>query len=208
MATPLTPNEAENEPKARQAWDKEPDESQLWYDRFITYLGLGSSRTIEETYRQRKAVEKGLTYDRPNSDWHRKARTYNWEERASAYDRDRQQKWLDQEESRRLEARETRREIIGEVLDHVYDAILIADLPNLDRDNARRHLPTLRAMLHDILMAHRLEMGEPTEIQANTTTSVQFSADDLAEAQRQLEQMMQSPGATTPPTPPADAEPR
>ena len=191
-------NTAETESKA---WDKLSDESQIWYDRFITYLGLGARRTIEETYRERRKLEKGLNSDRPNSDWHRRARTYNWEERASAYDKNRQQNWLDLEESLRLEARQTRRDILGELLQHVYEAIKIANLPALDENLARRHLPTLRALLADLLKAHRLEMGEPTEIQATGSTSIQFSADDLAEAQRQLETILQTqqPPPTAPP---------
>ena len=206
IPTDSAPNIAETESKA---WDKLADETQTWYDRFITYLGLGPTRTIEATYRERRKTEKGLNSDRPNSDWHRRARTYNWEERAAAYDKDRQQTWLELEESVRLEARQTRRDVVGELLQHVYTALRIANLPELDEALARRHLPTLRALLADLLKAHRLEMGEPTEIQAVGSTSIQFSADELAEAQRQLEHalQLQPPAAVAPPGPPS-AEPQ
>jgi hypothetical protein len=72
-------------------------------------------------------------------------------------------------------------------LDKIAKAIDKAELDKMDVPTARMHLQTLGTLFINMLKAHRLEMGEPTEIQNNNIgPSIDFNADDLAEAQRQL----------------------
>lgn len=188
MPQPQTQDQApDNLPPTPKLWERRATEQSSWYDRFLTYLALGPSRTIEATYRQRRTIEKGLTAARPTGYWHTRAGLYEWDIRAAAYDRERSGDVLASEELRKVAARALRRSIVEELLGATHLAIKAADLLGMDIATARRNLPTLRALLHDLLMAHRLELGEPTEIQQETSSSsITFSADDLAEAQRQL----------------------
>ena len=187
-ATTAPASTVSSEPKP---WHRLPDEPNLWYDRFLAYLSLGPGRTIEKLYRLRcETHETDLAGKRASSSWHAKAREWRWDERAAVYDEQSRQEDLTAESKRRLEAREHRRKIVDTYLDQVTAAIDLAELENLDTPTARMHLQTLTTMLVNLLKAHRLEMGEPTEIQEGNivSTTIQFTADDLAEAQRQLEQ--------------------
>ena len=115
---------------------------------------------------------------------------FRWEERATSYDLFKQQQLNELEESRKLDARELRREIVEELLAEVRKGIGNAQITTMDLDTARRFLPHLGKLLNDLLTAHRLEMGEPTSIEVtDNTTSISFNADDLAEATRQLEEL-------------------
>ncbi len=181
------PAHTTNDPKP---WDKLPEETALWYDRFLTFISLGPARSIEKLYRARsEGQETSLRGKRSSSGWHTKAQEYNWKARAEAHDKANSHELLAAEEKRRIEARERRRTIIDALIDKVNTAIDLADLEHMDTATARLHLQTLSTALLNLIKAHRLEMGEPTEIQdsnINAAATIQFTADDLAAAQRQL----------------------
>ena len=171
-------------------WDMQADETNVWYDRFWSYLMLGAARTVEECYRVRCEQGDRIKGDRATGYWYRMARQFNWEERAAAYDQFRREEIQRSEEERRLQERERRRGMVSEVLDSCYAAIKKANLGGMEEAEARRVLPTLRALFHDVIEASRLEMGEPTVIdQVNEQSSLAITADDLARAQQELMQM-------------------
>lgn len=167
-----------------QAWDRQSGETSLWFERFQTFLQLGPTRTIEECYRRRLTVESAISGSRAPSGWSQHAQKYNWWSRATAYDDDYRERIAEADKDRRLWGREHRIEVLNKVLGGALQILEAADLPGLvdEPDRARRMLGIARAMFHDALQAHRLEMGEPTSIEQRRV--VDFTADDWAEAER------------------------
>ena len=189
---PGTTGEQVNGPQAAAAkpWEMQPGEPNVWYDRFWTFLMLGAGRTIEECYRERTGQGERLKGDRATGYWYRMAREYKWEERANAYDKSRRDDLQAQEEERRIQERERRRRMVSDVLESCFTAIKSANLGAMQESDARRALPTLRALFHDAIQAFRLEMGEPTSIdQVKDESALAITADDLARAQQDLIQM-------------------
>lgn len=173
-----------------KAWDMQPGEPNVWYDRFWTYLMLGAGRTLEECYRTRGEQGEKLNGDRATGYWYRMARQYHWEDRAIAYDKNRREDLQAREEERRIQERERRRSMVSDVLEGCYAALRAANLGTMAESEARRALPTLRALFHDAIQAFRLEMGEPTSIdQVKEESALAITADDLAKAQSDLMQL-------------------
>jgi hypothetical protein len=171
-------------------WEMQPGEPNVWYDRFWTFLMLGAGRTIEECYRERTEQGERLKGDRATGYWYRMAREYRWEDRAVAYDKARREDLQAREEERRIQERERRRRMVSDVLEGCYTALKAANLGAMEEADARRALPTLRALFHDAIQAFRLEMGEPTSIdQVKEESALAITADDLAKAQQDLMQM-------------------
>jgi len=61
-------------------WDRLPGEKPEWYQRFLIYLRLGPDRSVDAVWQH-----LGGRGPAPTS-WHQAAQSYNWEERAKAYD--------------------------------------------------------------------------------------------------------------------------
>ena len=177
-------------PAPLKPWDMQPDEPNVWYDRFWSYLMLGAARTVEECYRVRCEAGDRVKGDRATGYWYRMAKQYNWDARAAAYDQSRRQDLQAREEERRIQERERRRVMVSDVLEGCYAALKKANLGAMEEPDARRALPTLRALFHDAIQAYRLEMGEPTSIdQVKEDSALAITADDLAKAQQELMQM-------------------
>lgn len=180
----------------QETWRRLPGEGALWYERFWTYVELGPvKRTIEACYRARRAIEAGLTADRAPSGWSAHARKWDWDERAARHDEAYRQRLSEKDADRRFWAREQRLDYIDEMLGLVMAGVRAARL-NLSEDDdavnglsverARRLLGVFRSFAHDLLVAHRLELGEPTSIEQRR--QVALTADDLAEAQAMLDE--------------------
>ena len=165
------------------SWDRLPGEKSLWYDRFWTYVQLGPTRTLDECYRRRLLAEPTLSGTRAPSSWGDQARKWEWSARAGAYDAAYREHVNRAMEERKTWARERRLGVIERALSLVMAAIEAARLDELEQDpeRARRLLGPLRSFLHDLLVAYRLELGEPTAIEQRQ--GVEFSADDFAAAQ-------------------------
>lgn len=99
-------------------YDQLPTEPAKWFGRFNIYLSLGHTRSILKAYRQEKNLEarrKGAESAETvplaaPGEWHLKAREFKWEERAAAYDREKNSIYLEQYEDTRREALERFRE--------------------------------------------------------------------------------------------------
>jgi hypothetical protein len=83
-----------------------PDEEPRWYDSFLTYLLLGSRRSILAAFNAQREKEGLEPTENPSGQWFVKAREWDWRERALQWDREQQARdaaWLEQ---RRIVVRE------------------------------------------------------------------------------------------------------
>ena len=173
-----------------EPWARQHGEPGLWYGRFVVYRDLGPERTIEAAYRVVRERE-GLRSARPGAAWYGAAKDWAWAERAAAWDDARRELLRALEGERRFDARERRLRMI--------DALLCAglsrcwswrDLPESgDGAGARHGCPTLRMMFRDLLTAQRAEMGLPDMTPAETPGVMPFTADELAQAAAELEEL-------------------
>ena len=84
----MSANQPDSTPKP---YDQLPNEPDRWYERFRQYCDLGSSRSLNRCYRQTLDETGDLNANAPGS-WKRKAREFDWLERAAAWDSDRRQR--------------------------------------------------------------------------------------------------------------------
>lgn len=181
----------------RQPWDPLPHEPQLWFSRFNVYLKLGVGRTLERAYQDCMAVEGGKG-PRPGSAWYAAAREWCWDERAKAWDADRREALLAQEQERRLEGREHRLALIDEFLSAVVCVLAAANLRQIDQEQARAWLPIMRVVFRDLIVEHRRELelfvaerkGEQDKGKGLITI------EDLRQAERDLEEWRAATGAS------------
>ena len=173
----------------QNAWDKQPNEPELWYSRFDTYRSLGSTRTLESAFNAAKRSER-FSAARPGAAWHDAARRYQWRERAESWDEAERVKLRSAEQTRRFDAREQRIGVTRKLLDAALRVIEIAELPALEISEARDLLPTIRMLLRDALTIQRQEFGAPTTDIDGKPALPAFTADDLIAAQRQLDLRM------------------
>lgn len=81
QAAEATANDANDAPAGDgKAWDRLPDENDLWYHRFLHYLKLGPGRSVSLA-----STGKRNAYPIP-SHWMIVAKEKRWRERAAAYD--------------------------------------------------------------------------------------------------------------------------
>jgi len=166
-------------------WDRRPDEPTRWYARFGTFRLLGPTRTLEDAYRAAAQLES-LPGKRPGSGWRSAAARYDWQARAAAYD-DAQRADLEANlQNHRSKGRSTRINMVEQLLTIVFNVILHANLSELDQDEARAFLPTLRVLFMSMLTAHRTEIGAPTDAAAAGLEP--FTVDDFLAATAALNQ--------------------
>ena len=69
----------------RQKWDQQPDETVKDYRRFLAFLGIGPTRTIEAFWRK-SSTDANRRQSRPPGRLHKLAREHDWHDRAIAHD--------------------------------------------------------------------------------------------------------------------------
>jgi hypothetical protein len=153
-------------------WDQQPGEPSLWYGRFVAYLALGPSRSVERAYAVVRETEN-LKGQRPGAKWYDAAHRWNWERRAQAYDAEQRRRFLQDQDELRTAARIRRLHEIQRLAAGVFTALAGADLAQLAPDQVLELLPTLRMFLMDLYRAERLEFGEATESLATPDLKVQ-----------------------------------
>ena len=176
-------------------WARQPDEPARWYARFDVYRLLGPTRTIEATYRLIAQLEN-LTGSRPGQAWYAAAKTYDWQPRADAWDAHERQRLRAIDEDRRFDAREHRLTMIDRLLGAVFNVLLAANLDQMDIDQARAWLPTMRLLFKDLLNAQRTDLGLPAIADTADATLTPFTADDLIAAQAHLDRWSASHSPT------------
>ena len=170
------------------SWARQHGEPALWHARFVIYRDLGPDRTIEAAYRV-AAEREGLRSARPGSGWYGAARDWSWEERAAEWDTARRELLRALESERQFDARERRLRMIDVLLSEVFAALEVARLSELDPEQAREWAPTLRMMFRDLLTAQRAELGLPDVTPAELAGAMPFTADELAQAAAELEEI-------------------
>ena len=81
-------------------WEKLPDESRVWHDRFESYLRAGPTRDIADIWRNSPRSNRGAPTSgqpepgtkgrKPSGAWYAHAKNFSWASRAEAYDQDQQ----------------------------------------------------------------------------------------------------------------------
>jgi hypothetical protein len=95
-------------------WERLPEESEKWWERFDHYRLQGPARTLEAAWR---AGAKSSKKQRPPGSWYEAARKYRWKERAAAWDaaqRTERQRQRQEQIEQEQEAFRKKRIILGE----------------------------------------------------------------------------------------------
>ena len=166
------------------AWEKRSDEPLAWFNRFERYRLLGPQRSLEAAS-QRCAEVEGQRCPKSSRTWCDASRRWQWQERARAWDATQPSPLPGEEEAHRSDARQERLGMISKIVKDLYVTLNLADLPNLEPDEARQFLPTLRLFFRDMLAAHRTEMGDD-ENSGHSGQIPTYTADDLVEAAKRL----------------------
>ena len=114
----------------------------MWYDRFEVYRLLGPTRTIDAAYR----ISSGLD-SRAGLAWWKRAKQFNWKQRAEAWDKVGWRNQAAAEEHRRTEARQRRLLLLAQARESVWHALRRADLAEMDTEEARRQLSLVAPLL-------------------------------------------------------------
>jgi hypothetical protein len=74
----------------RKPWDRLPEEPATMFSRFLCYLHLGPTRSLEAAYRAWHGAQQGTEGHNPpaasSGAWRRAAKAFKWRERALAFD--------------------------------------------------------------------------------------------------------------------------
>jgi hypothetical protein len=191
-----------------RSWDRQTDETEEWYDRFMLYLYMGPSRTIAAAHSFAVRLAKEAKVGQLGS-WQRMARRRQWKQRAAAFDADfckslaeqaKRGEWAGQsavENSSATGVDEKRLQMVAELLQQVYGVLRHADLLTLSKEEARQLLPTFRLFFRDLLRLHQSEVAqllagsegkEGSELNADAL--VRFMTDG-GEVQRVVEEIKQ-----------------
>jgi hypothetical protein len=180
----------------RQPWDQLPGEPALWYGRFCRYRDLGPSRSMVAAARAESEAKHKHPWP-PSESWARAARTWQWCERARAWDAHQREVLTLCEYNVRLAARNRRVAITQENIDLAREGIELANLPGMTQEEARAALPFLRKFLVDMLKAQRKEFETP--IFDDRAHDRPITADDLRAAMRALEEQAEELDEEAPP---------
>lgn len=83
------------------AWERQPGETNLWFDRFVRFCLLGVRRSLDQVYRDELAANGR---EKPRTDgkarrapgaWRQKAKAFDWLGRAEAWDKERRRRALE-----------------------------------------------------------------------------------------------------------------
>ena len=114
-----------------EAWERQPGEPLMWFDRFDRFRLMGAGRKIEAVWRGDAGRGNG---SRPSSSWYEQLKRWNWWQRAQAWDAyvrtEEQRKW----EQRRDEQREREWKTSQELLKRV-DQMLMFPLMRTTKDD-------------------------------------------------------------------------
>ena len=148
------------------AWEKRSDEPLAWFNRFERYRLLGPQRSLEAASLRCAEVE-GQRCPKSSRTWCDASRRWQWQERARAWDATQPSPLPGEEEAHRSDARQERLGMISKIVKDLYVTLNLADLPNLEPDEARQFLPTLRKVKRQTgLGFHRLTDASTEDLDA------------------------------------------
>lgn len=131
----------------RRNWDRQGDETEEWYDRFVLYLYMGPDRSISAAHTFATRLAKGATHGSLTT-WRRVAQRNQWQARAGAFDAVLARKAYNSDERMRM---------VAELLSQVYGVLRQAELLTMTKEEARQLLPTFRLFFRDLLRLHQSE---------------------------------------------------
>lgn len=67
-------------------WERQEEEPNLWYDRFVSYLQMGPSRTLLGTANAEQVQKGSEPFNGTPGAWLNAFKQWNWKERAEAWD--------------------------------------------------------------------------------------------------------------------------
>lgn len=73
-------------------WERQPEEPNDWFDRFLLFKRLGSGRSLLAAYNEYRAAKKQPKANSAPPTWRKAAKDWNWKNRAEAWDTRSQQK--------------------------------------------------------------------------------------------------------------------
>ena len=120
-------------------WEQQPGEPPKWFERFHIYLKLGPSCTLTAAYHIWTGNDSKLS-----STTSTRAREWQWEERAMAYEQANREEKAAFEAAREAEARERNLRLNNKIFEAIAAVFDTADLTNLTKEEARAMLPSLR----------------------------------------------------------------
>ena len=173
-------------------WKRLPNEPAKWFSRFEIYLSLGPERSVRLAYKKVREARSGPLANNWNAPtgavatWSLASRTWDWAQRADAWDEENRQILARQHAQRRIDEREARIQIITEQLQLARAALLACQMGELGVDEARRLLPTIRLLLRDMLEQQRIDLEPLLDVAVDEPMLTAFSADALAAATREL----------------------
>lgn len=208
-------------PVEGDAWSRQPNESESWYDKFYFFLCLGTGRTVDRAYlnyaKEKNAVEgnarskprKGYVPKRAPSTWLVEANKSDWRSRALAHDAAVRRELMRAEISDRFIQRRQRLRELDLIRKNTFAGLVAVDLSGLAADDLYTLYPAIRQLYMDAVKAQRLEYGEVSEITIDATaeqsTKAAFTADHFAAALEQIDSWQaQLAPAGVPPMPAVD----
>jgi hypothetical protein len=171
--------------RTHKAWEQIPDEPDRWYGRFQLYLELGSRRTLLAAIRREHELEHKQT-SLTTGKWYHYARVWRWRERATEWDTRQRELLALSERNARLTLRHRRIDRFEDYLDSICEALDVADIANVNKEQARAWLPQLRVFFRDLMVAERQEF-EHSDDGDGLPAELTITADDLSAAQRLLD---------------------
>lgn len=174
-------------------WERRHGEPARWYARFEAYRLLGPSRTMRAAYRRCGELE-GLSGRYPNSRWFQIAGRWQWRMRAEAWDQEQREELREAEKAQRIAAHHRRSDMVDSVLGVAFRTMMRAALDAMQPEQARAVIPTVRLLFKDMLNEQRKELGMPDggDSDGRDGDAAPFTADELAAAQRELAQWLQT----------------
>jgi hypothetical protein len=140
-----------------RAWERLAGEPELWHKRFLGYCVLGPERTVHGCYRLHRMAAGAQARATLPREWRAASARWQWEERAAAWDAAQERRAEAPGEVRRQHARRRRLELLDRLIAQTAAALESAHLEQVEPEQVRAMLPTLRQLLRDLLAAERAE---------------------------------------------------
>lgn len=186
--------------QALTPWERRPEEPNKWFDRFERFKLLGSARSLFAAYtadRARRGRETSARTGVPLS-WRYAADHWEWKDRAEAWDEAQRQEQSTEWRRRRDELREQEWKMSQDLLDKARQMLVfpLAKTTRSQQDEGMTMITEVHPTRWSIADAGRLSeaasklgrlaLGEETERVGLTAHLIDVTADDLANAAREV----------------------
>ncbi len=147
-----------------QSWDKWPDETDLAYSYFVSYMEMGPERSLSKVVQKHN---KKAHYKTQLGKWSAK---HNWVERASEYDKHVIKQSLRDKEEIIDHARGRLLQKVDQALDELFDIMAKEDY-SFSKDHASNVSQKLKAIDMILSKAGLVKPAEPPELHQSLTVN-------------------------------------